>query len=208
MMPCPLRVLRKQKKAKTVLEDLNKNEKNSKYYKEYQNPDEEESLDVAKISAQIDKEKAESDVKAYREIADNIRNTKYGSKSIEEIANRKDTISKGVSRAVAVGGVALTALAYNKGAISKGAAATSLVLTGVAAGTTRLKTYGSVYDELKKRKNNTISSKNTTSWNDKKSTPMTEKPSARTNTVVDSIQNKKNRDKLLSYGYNRSTNNI
>lgn len=37
---------------------------------------------------------------------------------------------------------------------------------------------------------------------------MTEKPSARTNTVVDSIQNKKNRDKLLSYGYNRSTNNI
>lgn len=160
--------LAEAKKAKTVLEDLNKNRKRSKYYKEYQNPDEEESLDVAKTSAQIDKENAESDVKAYREIADNIRNTKYGSKSIEEIANRKDTISKGVSRAVAVGGVALTALAYNKGAISKGAAATSLVLTGVAAGTTRLKTYGSVYDELKKRKNNTISSKNTTSWNDKK----------------------------------------
>lgn len=88
--------------------------------------------------------------KKNREIAENIRNTKYGQKSIVEIANRKDTISKGASAALLVGGTAVSVVLASKGVISKGQAALGIAASGFVAGNTRLSTVGSVYDELKK----------------------------------------------------------
>ena len=142
---------RKAAHAKTALSDMNKNGRKSKYYEEFENPDYDSTLKSAKSSAKFDKEYYTDVAKYDRAIVKNIRETKCGEKSLVEITNRKNTISKGATAIVGIGGVALTVALRKKGLIDKGTAACAIILSGAAAIRTRFNTAGNIYDELRKR---------------------------------------------------------
>ena len=191
-----LEFARKAKIAKAKLGDLNKNGKNSKYYEELLNPDDRATLSNAKKSGKLDVDLYNKIVEINKKVAENIRNTEFGKKSIEEIANRKDLISKGKSRAVAAAGITLTAVMYNKKLIGKGQAAAMGMLTGVASGMTRLNTYGNVYNELRKQE----STATNLAGNKKKKSSR--------KSIVNPEEDDRIIEDILKRGYNYSPNNI
>ncbi len=171
------------KKYKAVIEDLKKNGKNSKYYDEYQDGENRESvrnaINQAKIFYKEDKQYADEAVK----IAENIRNTAMGSKSIEEKAKFGEYVSTGVAIAVVAGGVKLSKTMANKGVIGKGASVVTLVNTlpvaSLAAGLVTANT--DTHSQIR---------------------------NAKTNTTVNTAANKKIDDRIAKHSYNYSKNNI
>ena len=146
---------RQTKEAQEIrshIKDLNKNGKNSKYYERYLPAfdDGPQTLKSAKEDAKLQLEMANGSARSNRHIADSIRHTDFGKKSVREVTDRKELVSKGLSVAVASSGVAATVLLRKKDLISNGGTAAALLGVSIAAATTRFRTSTNVYDEQKK----------------------------------------------------------
>ena len=141
------------KRSKKEYDDIVKNGTKSKYYEKHLNPDEPTmSVKNAKRSAEMDVNYYRDSIKLDKAVAESIRSTPFGKKSIEEISKQKDVISKGTSAAIAASGIAVTSLLKNKKYISTGSAVVGVLMSGAAATMHRYKTYQNVYDELRERK--------------------------------------------------------
>ncbi len=136
------------KRARDALADIKKNGKKSKYFNEYVNPDDEWTVKNAKDSAKMDIELYEELASTDRKVAENIRNTKLGSKTVHEIAKQKNTISKGSSWLITIGGTAAALYLSDKGYISTGQVAVLAMISASLGIRNRLKTATSASYEI------------------------------------------------------------
>ncbi len=109
-----------------------------------------QTLKSAKEDAKLQLEMANNSAIRNRHIADSIRHTDFGKKSVREVRDRKELVSKGLSAAVASSGVAAAVLLRKKDLISNGETAAVLLGVSIAAAKTRFRTFTNVYDEQKK----------------------------------------------------------